>query len=126
MGDIQEVVTWIFVVATWLGAGQEKRCRDPVLRSRPGLALRPSRRDFNVATWASGCRKDPCHDIILRSRHRRSGWDRLRGRVATSAHLACARPGFWVCALCTQPSFGFRSLLGSLFMDTVHRDKKKV
>ena len=25
-------------VATWLGAGQEKRCRDPVLRSRPGLA----------------------------------------------------------------------------------------
>ena len=65
-GSLREVATWIFGVATWLGAGQEKRCRDPVLRSRPGLSLWPSQRDFNVATWASGCRKDPCRDIILR------------------------------------------------------------
>ena len=27
-----------FGVATWLGAGQQKLCRDPVWRSRPGLA----------------------------------------------------------------------------------------
>ena len=33
----RRVATW-FGVATWLGAGLEKRCRDPVLRSRPGVA----------------------------------------------------------------------------------------
>ena len=37
-------------VATWLGAGQEKRCRDPVLRSRPGDARVVSRHRFDVAT----------------------------------------------------------------------------
>ena len=81
-----------------------------------------------------GFRKDPCRDIIMRLRQRRSGWGRPPGRVATSARPACARPahakratcagcardmratsllcaqqrprpGFWVCALCTQPSF---------------------
>ena len=40
------------------------------------------------------------------------------------ARAMCARPGFWVCALCTQPSFDsvhcLQSLFGSLFMSTTH------
>ena len=81
----KRVVTWFWCCdLAWGWAGETV--------SRPGLALRPSRSDFNVATWASGYRKDSCRDIILRSRHRRSGWGRLPGRVATSARLACARP----------------------------------
>ena len=53
-----------------------------------------------------------------------------------TAHAVCARPGFWVCTLCTQPSFNSVHCLQSLFwgncswtlfMNTVHRDllKKK-
>ena len=50
-----------------------------------------------------------------------------------TARAACVRPGFWVCALCTQPSFVTVHCLGSLFgycswtlfMSTVHRVKKK-
>ena len=64
---------------------------------------------------------------------------RVVGCALSSAHYlgttsaACARPGFWVCALCTQPSFVTVHCLGSLFghcswtlfMSTVHRVKKK-
>ena len=46
-----------------------------------------------------------------------------------TARVVCARPGFWVCALCTQPNFVTVHYLGSLFgqcswilfMSTVHR-----
>ena len=40
-----------------------------------------------------------------------------------TAIVVCARPGFWVCALCTQPSFMtmhcFRVTVWTLFMDTI-------
>ena len=53
------VVTWPVeggVVTPFLGHDLVvlfglKRCRDPVLRSPPGLALRVSRHGFDVATW---------------------------------------------------------------------------
>ena len=60
------------------------------------------------------------------------------GRARSSAHdlgtacAVCARPGFWVCALCTQPSFVtvhyleslFEYYSWTLFKSTVHRVKK--
>ena len=96
---------------------------------------------FGVATWS--------FEVAT--------WGRLPGRVTTSKRATCAgcardmrhrsvvrsatpttwalraRPGFLVCALCTQPSFVTVHCLGSLFgycswtlfMSTVHRVKKK-
>ena len=60
--------------------------------------------------------------------------------ACSSAHdmgtvrAVCARPGFWVCALCTQPSFVTVHSLGSLFghcswtlfKNIVDRVKKRV
>ena len=47
-----------------------------------------------------------------------------------TARAVCSRHGFWVCALCTQPSFVtvhcLQSLFGSLFMDTVHEHCSQV
>ena len=78
------------------------------LRARPALAVR--------ATCArqACCAGSSAHDM-------------------GSARAVCARPGFWVCALCTQPSFVTVHCLGSLFghcswtlfKSTVHRVKKK-
>ena len=79
------------------------------LRARPALAVR--------ATCArqACCAGSSAHDM-------------------GSARAVCARPGFWVCALCTQPSFVTVHCLGSLFghcswtlfKSTVHRVKKRV
>ena len=81
--------------------GGEEAGRDIDLRSRPGLLK------LDVTTWALG------HDGGRRSCARDQA--RMRARPAyclhSSAHdlgtacVVCARPGFWVCTLCTQPSF---------------------
>ena len=103
------------------------------LMSRPGLVVQ------EVATW------ERCHDLAwgrlpgrvatsarpacARPAHAERetcagcGRDQLAVRPAAPTTWAlraqCARPWFWVCALCTQPSFVTMHCLGSLFMDIV-------
>ena len=54
-----------------------------------------------ACAWPIGCARSNAHDLGI-------------------AHAVCARPGFWVCALCTQPSFDSVHCLQSLFMSTTH------
>ena len=118
--------------------------------SRMILAALVSRHQSEVATWGrqpggvGQVHAQHARDLRwLRSRHAR---DKLAVRVQqaccarSSAHdmgttrAMCTRPGFWVCALCTQPSFVTVHYLGSLFghyswtlfKNTVHRVKKKI
>ena len=126
---------WWFGVATkvlgcdrGVSVGRVEAGRDIDLRSRPGLLK------LGATTWALG------RDGGRRSR-RRCVRDqaRMRARPAclarNSAHdlgtarAVCARPGFWVCALCTQSNFDsvhcLQSIFGSLFMSTVDKGSKK-
>ena len=98
---------------TWLGAGQEKRCRDTDLMSRHGSRCL-------VVVW--------CCDQGFGSRHgqfcgRSRGWSRHRFEVATwPVEIGC-RDLDWSCDLtwCSALFCAlFRSMFGSLFMDTVH------
>ena len=118
-----------------------KRCRDPVLRSRPGLACVRSRPGFDIATWSGAGQEKRHRDLALVSRpgqasesagaHPTRGdlrsmrprpWRCARYLVCIRARqrAVCARPRFYVCALCTRPSFEIVHCLGSLFMDTIH------
>ena len=45
-----------------------KRCRDPVLRSRPGLACVRSRPSFDIATWSGAGQEKRHRDLALVSR----------------------------------------------------------
>ena len=106
-----------------------KAGRDIDLRSRPGLL------ELGVVTWGLG------HDGGRRSCARDKACMRARpvccARSSThdmgTTRAVCMRPGFWVCALYTQPSFVTVHYLGSLFghcswtlfKNTVHRVKKK-
>ena len=109
-------------VATW------KRCRNLAwdwareggrdMRPRPGRYALPAH--FERATFVA-CARDMRMTSLLCAQQR-------------PRHGHCARPGFWVCALCTQPSFVTVHCLGSLFghcswtlfMNTVHRVKKNI
>ena len=92
------------------------------MRPRPGRYARDLRTLSAQPALAAGatcvrpacCGRSSAHDMV-------------------TACAVCARPGFWVCALCTQPSCVTGHCLGSLFgycswtlfMSTVHRVKKK-
>ena len=76
-----------------------------------GAAARSSARDQALMRARPACcRRSSAHDL-------------------DTARTVCTRPSFWVCALCTQPSFVTVHYLGSLFghcswtlfMRTVHR-----
>ena len=107
------------------------------------LAALRSRHQSEVATWGqaawacrdectpsmratcAGCARDMCATSLLCAQQ--------RPRHGHCARSVRARPGFWVCAPCTQPSFVTVHCLGSLFghcswtlfKNTVHRVKKK-
>ena len=126
---------WWFGVATkvfgrdrGVTVGRAEAGRDIDLRSRPGLLK------LGVTTWALGRdggrrsrRNCACDQALMRARP--------TCRAPSSAHhlgtarVVCAQPRFWVCALCTQPSFDLvhclQSLFGSLFMSTVDKGSKK-
>ena len=98
------VATWSFEVTTWGRLlGRVATSARPA-SAQPALVVR--------ATCARpvGCVRSSAHDL-------------------GTARVVCTRLGFWMCALCTQPSFDsvhcLQSLFGSLFMKTVHRVKKK-
>ena len=110
-------------VATWLRAGQEKRCRDTDLMLRHGSGCL-------VVTW--------CRDQGFGSRHGRS----VGGAEAGRDMGLTSRPGLlnlgsrhhfevatWLVQFGVATWTLFRSLHGhcswTLFMDTVHRVKKK-
>ena len=58
---------------------------------------------FEVATWGrlSGC----VATNALSAGVRPVGRARSSSHDLGTARAVCARPGFWVCAVCTQPSF---------------------
>ena len=99
---------WWFGVATkvlgrdrGISVGRAEAGRDIDLRSRPGLLK------LGVTTWALG--RDGGRSSCARDQAPMRA--RPACRVRSSAHdlgtalTVCARPGFRVCALCTQPSF---------------------
>ena len=74
------VATWSFEVATW---GK--------LPGRVATSARPTSARLVLAVHVTcarpvGCALSSANDL-------------------GTARAVCARPGFWVCALCTQPSF---------------------
>ena len=97
-----------------------------------------SRHGFEVATWFSlegvttwisgrGSGRRRCTQRardLERMRERPVGCARCSTHDLGTARAVCTRPGFWVCVLCTQPSFGIvhcsGHCFGTLFMDTVH------
>ena len=118
MSDMILAAAWWFGVATKvLGCDRGifvervKAGRDIDLRSRPGLL------ELGVAAWALG--RDGGRRSCARDKAR------MRARPVCCAHSSahdmgtaravCARPGFWVCALCTEPSFVTVDCLRSLF-----------
>ena len=142
----REVAIWIFCVATWKSHCVQKRGRDMKLMSRHRIISR------RVATWfwcydlawdwarEGGCDLRPwprryARDLRTLSARPALAVGATGPRPAccarSSAHdlgtarAVCARPGFWVCVLCTQPSFVTVHCLGSLFKRTVHMVKKK-
>ena len=110
------VTTPFFEVATWAVLVGQKGGRD--LSPRPGryardlrtLSTRPVLAVHVTSARPVGCAHCSAHNL-------------------GTARAVCERPRFWVCALCTQPSFVTvhcsGSLFMTLFMNTVHRDLKK-
>ena len=92
------------------------------MRPRPGryervlrtLSARPALAAHATCVRQAYCARSSAHDM-------------------GTARAVCARPGFCVCAQCTQPSFVTVHCLGllfghyswTLFKSTVHRVKKK-
>ena len=90
------VATWSFEVATW---GR--------LPGRVTTSARPTLAVCVTCARPVGCARSSAHDL-------------------GTARAVCARLGFWVCALCTQPSFVTRHCSGH-YLNIVHRvfQKKK-
>ena len=70
------------------------------LSARPALAVRAA------CVRQACCARSSAHDM-------------------GTARAVCARPRFWVCALCTQPSFVTVHCLGSLFGHSLRALGKK-
>ena len=119
-------------------------CRDTNLMSRHGASFQEVATWNDVATWPGGrlpgrvttSARTACARPALAARVTRA---RQAFCASSSAHdmgtasAVCARPGFWVCTLCTKPSFVIVHCLGllfghcswTLFKNTVHKVKKK-
>ena len=103
-----------FEVATWSGLSGVATsivCRDMILAA----LLR-----FAVATWALGRDKgrrsrSSCARDQTRMRAQHACYAHSSAHDLGTARAVYARPGPWVCALCTQPSFVTVHCLGSLF-----------
>ena len=130
---VGEVATWIFGVAAWKSHYGQKRGRDMKLMSRHRVISRRVRPRLGVATWPgqglgqSG--RDLDFDVATSARPasarpalavpatctRPACCERSSAHNLGTARAMCARPGFWVCVMCTQPSFVTVHCLGSLF-----------
>ena len=84
------VATWSFEVSTWGRLLGRVATSARQASARPVLAVRMT------CARLVGCALSSAHDL-------------------GTAHAVCTRPSFWVCALCTQPSFVTVHYLVSLF-----------
>ena len=118
-------------VATWLG---RPGGRDLEVMSRPSLGrAREGGRDMRPrpGRYARDLRTLSARPVLAARATctRQACCARNSAHGMGTARAVCARPGFWVCALCTQPSFVTVHCLGvtiwTLFKNTVHRVKKK-
>ena len=91
---------------------------DLEMMSRPGLGLGKGRRSRHAPmTWALCAR--PAH-VECATCAGPACYTRSSAHDMGTARPVCARPGFWVCALYTQPSF-----VTVHYLDTIQRKKKK-
>ena len=95
---------------------------------------RPGRFDWAMQGGRDKRPRPGCYARDLRWLCKRPGrCPRSSAHDMSIACAVCLRPGLWVCAQCTQPSFDsvhcLHSLFGhcswTLFTSTVHRVKKK-
>ena len=118
---------WWFGVATkvlgrdrGVSVGRVEAGWDIDSRSLPGLLK------LGVTTWALGRDggRRSCSRDQARMRARSACPTRSSAHDLDTAGVVCPRPGFWLCALCTQPIFDsvhyLQSLFGSLLMSTAH------